>query len=632
MSKFQYGLSGVAGDLQLGKKGGRLVYDKDVGIFKLTATDGTTASRIKIADGVDIDDAVSLSQLDAEVLALEGAIEIVDLKVGDTSELDVGFVATDLVGAVNEVHTALGLVVEDLGTMSKQDADEVAITGGTIDVPLINTGVINESVVDAGVIIEGSKFEKGDLSTKDLTVTGDLVVRGNTVSLEVSELKVEDNIIEINSGDTGDGITLNTAGIEINRGTKDNVFMIWDETANTGAGAFVFKNATGDIVKIIADFDLGDQLIARKNGGFGADISGHADTSLLTADGTEIVIGAEHQVLTVTDTGTHEYKYASALRNDTGQVVVSTSGAASVTGEYLDISNTTDRVTLSAKNLDGIGDVNLYLQGQGDGDVIVSANASNEGLIIGEDGTTLTISGGNSGDTNAGNMVIKGGDGTGVLTSGDVILQGGSGGSEEGIVIIRDSAGNLVATFTGGTVDAVDFVDFVNGVGDTEIKASGTSTDINLVLTAKGDGYVVAPVGYDITNAPDEAFVTKGALADVANSVDPLIKRATFTADGVTSMFTIGVLNNVADKVYYVSRVTINVGTEIVGATEMTVGDSVATLVSADESDTMVGTYVADLPFAVASAGGSTFSLTFDSIPTAGQVTAIVEYKVVDVV
>ena len=40
-------------------------YDKANGVFKLTGADGSTISRVKVADGTAIDDAASFGQLDA---------------------------------------------------------------------------------------------------------------------------------------------------------------------------------------------------------------------------------------------------------------------------------------------------------------------------------------------------------------------------------------------------------------------------------------------------------------------------------------------------------------------------------------------------------------------------------------
>jgi hypothetical protein len=59
-------------------------------------------------------------------------------------------------------------------------------------------------------------------------ITGDLVVDGEQISVNVSEMFVEDNIIRLNVGETGNGITKNYSGIEVDRGfssgTERNLF------------------------------------------------------------------------------------------------------------------------------------------------------------------------------------------------------------------------------------------------------------------------------------------------------------------------------------------------------------------------------------------------------------------------
>lgn len=614
MSNNQFGISGIGSDVTLGKRGGRFQYDKASGLFKITGNDGVTLSRIKILDAVEADEAVTKSQAEGMITAATGS----------------------------------------LGTMSTQDADAVAIIGGNIDGTVIggttaaagsfttlsadsfNTDVIGEKTIDAGVTIDGVLLKDGNVTATDLTVNGNLTVLGETTSLNVTTVNVEDNIMTLNAGETGAGVTSGFSGIEVDRGTVQKAQWVWDEVAD----AWVARTADGQLAKIQGDIDV---IIGREDGGFGVDISGYAADSLIFADGAEFAKGAEHQVVTTTATGV-EYKYVDALRRQTdGAAIVTTDLATSVDGEYLEIMTEVGAMHLTARNAAGTGDVDLYLQGQGNGDVIIAANTSNQGLIIGEGETTLTISGGDSaGTADAGDMVIKGGNGSTTFNSGDVILQGGTGGASEGIVIIKDSAGNEVASFTGGTAGALDYVDFVNGIGEATIKAVGDSTDVNLVLQAKGAGYVVAPVGYDLTSAPDEAFVTKGYVdtavtAAVENNTDPLVKRASFTANGSLTGFDVGTLANVAGKQYFVSRITLHVSTELSGASveNIVVSDGVATLASGDESDVLADTYIIDLPFATASAGGSTFSVEFQNAanaavaPTLGAMTAVVEYKVV---
>jgi len=71
-----------------------------------------------------------------------------------------------------------------------------------------------------------------------VVVTGNLIVKGNTTigdvtNVAVVDMKVEDNIITLNSGETGEGVTLNYAGIEVDRGQVDKAAIVFDESTNT---------------------------------------------------------------------------------------------------------------------------------------------------------------------------------------------------------------------------------------------------------------------------------------------------------------------------------------------------------------------------------------------------------------
>jgi hypothetical protein len=63
-----------------------------------------------------------------------------------------------------------------------------------------------------------------------VVITGDLIVEGNTTTVESETMVVKDNIIELNDGETGAGITLGTAGIQIDRGTENKTKFVYDES------------------------------------------------------------------------------------------------------------------------------------------------------------------------------------------------------------------------------------------------------------------------------------------------------------------------------------------------------------------------------------------------------------------
>jgi hypothetical protein len=66
------------------------------------------------------------------------------------------------------------------------------------------------------------------ISTHTLTIDGNLLV-GNITNATVTNTSVEDNIIVLNRGETGAGVTMGNAGIEIDRGSLTNVRLTFNE-------------------------------------------------------------------------------------------------------------------------------------------------------------------------------------------------------------------------------------------------------------------------------------------------------------------------------------------------------------------------------------------------------------------
>ncbi len=75
---------------------------------------------------------------------------------------------------------------------------------------------------------DGSKIVL-DVGTGDVRVVGNLVVDGEFLNVSVTDLDVEDNIITLNSGEAGSGVTLDYSGIQIDRGLVTNVQFLWNE-------------------------------------------------------------------------------------------------------------------------------------------------------------------------------------------------------------------------------------------------------------------------------------------------------------------------------------------------------------------------------------------------------------------
>ena len=68
------------------------------------------------------------------------------------------------------------------------------------------------------------------ISTNTLYIDGNLQIGGNSTSVNHTELNITDNLITLNKGETGAGVTLGYAGIYVDRGTQPNVAIEWNET------------------------------------------------------------------------------------------------------------------------------------------------------------------------------------------------------------------------------------------------------------------------------------------------------------------------------------------------------------------------------------------------------------------
>ena len=82
-------------------------------------------------------------------------------------------------------------------------------------------------VKDTGTITLDTGVEQGTV-----VITGDLLVKGNTTTVDTANLSIEDNVILLNKGESGAGVSEGTSGIEIDRGSLSNAQFLWDETTD----------------------------------------------------------------------------------------------------------------------------------------------------------------------------------------------------------------------------------------------------------------------------------------------------------------------------------------------------------------------------------------------------------------
>jgi hypothetical protein len=120
------------------------------------------------------------------------------------------------------------------------------------------------------IVVDNPGDASGGLITLDTTggyttdrgkvvITGDLEVKGITTTVESTVTSIADNIITLNEGQTGAGISAALgfqAGIGIDRGSLPEARLLFDESipfvtgGSSGNGSFVFENAAGQYLPV----------------------------------------------------------------------------------------------------------------------------------------------------------------------------------------------------------------------------------------------------------------------------------------------------------------------------------------------------------------------------------------------
>ena len=120
-------------------------------------------------------------------------------------------------------------------------------------------------------------------ATGNVTITGNLDVNGTTTTLDTTNSTIADRLIELGTGTSG--TPANDMGIVLERGSSDNAFIGWDESADKflmGTGSFTGAS-TGDLTVTTGT------LVANLEGNVTGNLTGTADlaTSVtLTANNT----------------------------------------------------------------------------------------------------------------------------------------------------------------------------------------------------------------------------------------------------------------------------------------------------------------------------------------------------------
>jgi hypothetical protein len=162
--------------------------------------------------------------------------------------------------------------------------------------------------------------------TGDLTITGNVTISGNFTTVETTTVTTSDNVIIINSGEVGAGVTAGNAGIQVDRGTLDDYYFTFRESDDSfviGTALALQKVATRQ------DSPLTNGLVWYNNSEYRFDTT----TGLTFASGVlntpgAIALGAQATTTSHAVRGDRTITIAG-----TANQVISSAGAQNLTGD-----------------------------------------------------------------------------------------------------------------------------------------------------------------------------------------------------------------------------------------------------------------------------------------------------------
>ena len=136
-----------------------------------------------------------------------------------------------------DVDQSINITTTGVGSTQLTSAGEVDISTSGINgnVKINANGAGGQVAMGSGTAIAltaPTTNVSGALTvSSNLVVSGDLTVNGSTGTLNVATLQVKDNVMLLNMGQTGNGVSLGTAGIRVARGDLPDFNVVFTEAS-----------------------------------------------------------------------------------------------------------------------------------------------------------------------------------------------------------------------------------------------------------------------------------------------------------------------------------------------------------------------------------------------------------------
>ena len=448
------------------------------------------------------------------------------------NDADIATLNTNLVSTGNALEAQIVANDGDISTLTSN----LISTGNNLENQIISNDADISALDSSTVRITGDQGIAGDKIFSDNVTINNLTVTGTRTIVESTDLAIEDNVIDINSGETGAGISKGTAGFNIDRGTLSNATILFEEANDrfnlnfpvASEGDLLAKEAdliaTGNNLEAQITSTVAGNLTATGNALEAQIIANDGDISTLTTnlastgstlqsnlDTVESAAAASLvstgnaldakvdalQVVDLTDTPSS----ITASTSDVTQVLAANAAGNGV--EFVGIDKTTP---LTSDVFTGDGATSSYTLSadpNGVADIMVSVNGllQTPGDNYSVSGTTLTMS-----DNVPNGLALE----VRHLKRYAAVVTGGGSGSST-FLGLTDSpasytASKYLAVNSAGT--ALEFVDAPAGGG-----SAGTGSAVSSSTLLTGDGSVSGfAMGINVDAAKDIMVSVNGLV------------------------------------------------------------------------------------------------------------------------
>ena len=516
-------------------------------------------------------------------------------------------------------HSGMGGTITVFGSAYGDSDVQSYLSAGT-GITLSGSGVIASSITQyadsdvqsylsggTGVTMSGSgAFSIGqavgtsdNVTFNNLVVSGNLDVNGTTTTIDTTNTTVTDSIIELANGTSGS--PSNDAGIVIERGSADNAFIGFDESADkfiVGTGSFT-GSSTGNLTITTGT------LVANLEGA----VTGNASTATALATGRTIGMTGDVVWTSASFDGSGDVTGTATIQS--GAVETAMVNANVITGQTAETSQSNSDLVLI------YDDSASALRKMTVGNLLSNAGAFNSWTLQGDAGSNQTVNDGNTVDIAGGSGITTTAGATDTLTvavdstviTGQGTYSGTVQTSSDFVLIYDDSAtalkkiavSDLIASVPGGTMSSFDIA------GDSG--SSQTIANANTLTITGGSGIDTSIGGTDtVTVALNTEAVQDIVGAMFSSNTETNITATYEDSDGTIDLVATG---NTTEQIQDIVGAMFSSNTETNITATYQDSDGTIDLVSTDTNTQLTQEQVEDFAANVVVAGAN-ITKTYD--------------------